>query len=113
MDCLPDSNEYVQTQDFSSEGGAPIPAFRFVVNIAITANQKDAVSIPKKKRICMSYVDKCVRANKHFFLADNVDGLNIGNDVFIDGKIITAPRKGTSNEFNIVCDTLTFPIPID
>jgi len=59
----------------------------------------------------MSYANKCVRANKSFFLINGNSANKIPNDVYLNGKIVAVPRKGVSSEYKIVWDTTTLTEP--
>lgn len=59
----------------------------------------------------MSYANKCVRANKSFFLLNGDAANMIPQDVYLNGKIIAVPRKGVSSEYKIVWDTTTIAEP--
>ena len=72
---------------------------------------QDGNSLPKSRRTRMSYANKCVRANKSFFLLNGDAANMIPQDVYLNGKIIAVPRKGVSSEYKIVWDTTTIAEP--
>ena len=63
----------------------------------------------------MSYANKCIRANKYFFLIDKVDDQfqYISNDLFINGKILSVPRKDTSTSYKLLWDVSQVTIDED
>jgi hypothetical protein len=59
----------------------------------------------------MSYANKCVRANRSFFLINGDSANTIPQDVYLNGKIVAVPRKGVSSDYKIVWDTTTLTEP--
>jgi len=58
----------------------------------------------RKTRSCISYMHKCVRAQKSFFLLDTQGKLYemIAGDISLNSLITSVPRKGQSDEFKIL-----------
>ena len=82
---------------------------------AISFEQQQLIPMPslqeddrtqKSTRKRMSYANKCIRANKYFFLIDKVDDQfqHISNDLFINGKILSVPRKDMSSSYKLLWD---------
>ena len=59
----------------------------------------------------MSYANKCIHANKSFFLLNGDEGNIIPQDLYLNGKIVAVPRKGVCSEYKIVWDTSTLMDP--
>jgi hypothetical protein len=68
----------------------------------------------KSKRKRIHFANKCIRAKKSFFLASSTDLIydEIGNDVLLNGKILSVPSKGTE-VYKFFWDTSTLTIPVD
>jgi hypothetical protein len=59
----------------------------------------------KRSRIHLSYINKGILATKSLFLSsDNESNAENEDDVYLIGKILSAPRKGCSDTFKIEWD---------
>ncbi len=63
----------------------------------------------------MSYANKCIRANKYFFLIDKIDDnfQDISNELFINGRILSVPRKDVSSYYKLLWDVSQVSIDED
>jgi hypothetical protein len=76
---------------------------------------ENETNVNGRKRNRISFMNKCIRAQKSLFLHDNrPDNLwnKIPDDVFLDGIIISVPRQVKSNSYRIIWDTSSLHIPI-
>jgi len=80
-----------------------------------TPIQEDNRPLSKAKQTCISFLYKGVQALKAFFLLSLHEELSkkIPDDLFLDGIIISMPRKGKSDTYIIQWNTSTLAIIID
>ncbi|KAL3790492.1 hypothetical protein HJC23_012048 [Cyclotella cryptica] len=79
--------------------------------LSVLSAHQDGNSVQKQKQTRKSYLNKCICANKSFFLLSCDEENIIPQDLYLNGKLVAVPRKGVSSDYKIVWDTLTFTDP--
>jgi hypothetical protein len=109
--------DMLQTQEFAStqgDTGANTATDVAASSCAIINPPPPKKSSSKAKCKIISFVNKCIRAKKSLFLLSSNDIVydKIGDDAFLNGKVLTIPSKGTE-VYKIFWDMSPLSIRID